>query len=210
MPLPTPANRVQQHTRRVVCEGYKREDGLWDIEGHLLDTKNMPIELKDRDEGILPAGEPVHSMAIRLTIDLDLNILNVAASMDATPFKGCPSIADSYKRLIGIQIKPGFTKLTREMFSGINGCTHLLELLGPVATTAYQATHHAREIQEGWTDGEQKPPMLDMCHTMDSKGGVVQQYWPHFYQNDESESALQVIASSAAIDNKQKDAVSEH
>ncbi|MDI3326707.1 DUF2889 domain-containing protein [Pontibacterium granulatum] len=209
MPLPSPANRVQQHTRRVVCEGYKREDGLWDIEGHLLDTKNMPIELKDRDEGILPAGEPVHSMAIRLTIDLDLNILDVAASMDATPFKGCPSIADSYKRLIGVQIKPGFTKLTREMFGGVNGCTHLLELLGPVATTAYQATHHEREIQEGWTDGDQKPPMLDMCHTMDSKGGVVQQYWPHFYQSKKSSSPLEVIASSAN-ESKHADPASEH
>lgn len=186
MPLPPPANRAQQHTRRVICEGYKREDGLWDIEGHLLDTKNFNIELKDRDDGVLPAGEPVHSMAIRLTIDLDLNILDVAASMDATPFRGCPSIADSYKQLIGMQIKPGFTKLTRDMFSGVNGCTHLLELLGPVATTAFQATHHEREALEGWSDGEQKPPMLDTCHTMDSKGSVVQSYWPHFYQAQES------------------------
>ena len=185
MPLPPPANRVQQHTRRVICEGYKREDGLWDIEGHLLDTKNFAIELKDRDDGILPAGEPVHNMSIRLTIDLDLNILDVAASMDATPFRGCPSITGAYKQLIGTQIKPGFTKLTRDMFSGVHGCTHLLELLGPVATTAFQATHHEREALEGWSDGDQKPPMLDTCHTMDSKGAVVQTYWPHFYQPQE-------------------------
>ncbi len=193
MPLPTPTNRAQQHTRRVTCEGYKREDGLWDIEGHLLDTKNIPIELKERENGILPAGEPVHSMSIRLTIDLDMNIRDVAASMDHTPFSGCPSIADRYKLLIGTRIAPGFTKLTKDLFSGVSGCTHLLELLGPVATTAFQATHYEREAREGWTQGDQKPPMLDMCHTMAADGAVVRDYWPHFYQGESQETEADMI-----------------
>lgn len=190
MPLPTPANRAQQHTRRVTCEGYKREDGLWDIEGHLLDVKNIPIELKEREDGILPAGEPVHGMSIRLTIDLELNILDAVASMDHTPFRACPSITDAYRQLIGVQIKPGFTKLTRDMFGGVNGCTHLLELLGPVATTAFQATHYERAELHGWSDGAQKPPMLDSCHTLASDGAVVQEYWPHFHQSDEADSRI--------------------
>ena len=45
--------------------------------------------------------------------------------------------------------------------------------------------NHEREALEGWSDGDQKPPMLDTCHTMDSKGAVVQTYWPHFYQPQE-------------------------
>jgi len=192
MPLSTPANRKHQHTRRVICEGFEREDGLWDIEGHLVDIKNFPIELKDREDGVLPAGEAVHDLSLRLTIDLDLNIIDAEASMDATPFTGCPSIADAYKQLIGAQIAPGFTKLTKTLFSGVSGCTHLLELLGPVATTAYQATHHAREAREGWSDGSQRPPMLDMCHTMDSTGRVVKQYWPHFYQASNNDNTIPV------------------
>ncbi len=182
MPLPSPQPRKLHHTRRVLCEGYAREDGLWDIEGHLTDLKTADLTCKERNNGIIPAGEPLHGMSIRLTIDLKLNILDVAASMDYTPYRICPSITEHYKQLIGLQIAPGFTRKTRELFSGTQGCTHLLELLGPVATTAFQATHAAREARENWSDGHQPPPMLNSCHTMADDGPVVQQQWPHFYQ----------------------------
>ena len=35
MPLPAPVSRKRLHTRRVVYEGFRRDDGLFDIEGHL-------------------------------------------------------------------------------------------------------------------------------------------------------------------------------
>jgi len=182
MPLPTPADRSEQHTRTVTCKGYKRTDGLWDIEGHLTDIKAEPLAVRERNDGIIPPGEPIHDLSIRITVDLELNIIDAVASMDYTPFRICPSIADAYKQLIGIQIAPGFTKKTKELFSGIGGCTHLLELLGPVATTAYQATHQEREARENWSEGENKPHTLNTCHTFDTSGEVVKKYWPHFYQ----------------------------
>lgn len=190
MPLPTPQRRKLQHTRRVICEGYERDDGLWDIEGHLTDIKADVMHCKERNDGTIPAGEPLHGMSIRITVDLELNILDAVASMDYTPFRICPSIADSYKRLIGLQIAPGFTRKTREMFGGTSGCTHLLELLGPVATTAYQATHHAREEQQNWAGGDQPPPMLNTCHTMDEAGPVVKEYWPHFHKAEQTLKAV--------------------
>lgn len=182
MPLPPSQPRKLQHTRRVICEGYERTDGLWDIEGHLTDLKAETMSCKERNDGSIPAGEPLHGMSIRLTIDLELNILDVEACMDFTPFRSCPAITASYRRLIGLQIAPGFTRKTREMFGGTSGCTHLLELLGPVATTAYQATHHAREARQNWAGGDQPPPMLNTCHTMSESGPVVKEYWPHFYR----------------------------
>ncbi|MBT8434953.1 MAG: DUF2889 domain-containing protein, partial [Gammaproteobacteria bacterium] len=33
MPLTKPVKRKLAHTRVVTCQGYRREDGLWDIEG---------------------------------------------------------------------------------------------------------------------------------------------------------------------------------
>ena len=39
MPLSAPAPRHFMHNRAIECRGYQREDGLWDIEGHLVDTK---------------------------------------------------------------------------------------------------------------------------------------------------------------------------
>ena len=45
MPLPPPAPRAPQHTRTTVFNGYRRDDGLWDIEGELRDTKSVPFEI---------------------------------------------------------------------------------------------------------------------------------------------------------------------
>ncbi len=197
MPLPTPSSRSLQHTRRVICEGYKRDDGLWDIESHLIDTKTFPMDYKDRTNGVIPAGEPLHGMSIRITVDMELNILDAVASMDYTPFNCCKAISDAYSQLIGLQIASGFTRKTKELFSGINGCTHLLELLGPLATTAFQATHQEREILENfWQDGDKAPPMLNTCHTMDSEGPIVKEYWPHLH--DQNLIPVQSIESTPA------------
>jgi Protein of unknown function (DUF2889) len=58
MPLPeTEAERELLHTRRIRYEGYRRADGLWDIEGHLTDIKNHDYALKT---GVRRAGQPVH------------------------------------------------------------------------------------------------------------------------------------------------------
>ena len=41
MPLSPAPPRQPVHDRRVRCQGYRRADGLWDIEGHLTDTKEL-------------------------------------------------------------------------------------------------------------------------------------------------------------------------
>lgn len=190
MPLPPPVDRELLHTRHVTCNGYKRNDGLWDIEGELIDIKSFDLAVAERNDGIIPAGEPLHKMSLRLTIDYDLNIRDVQACMDYTPFSYCPHIADSFRKLIGHKIAPGFTRLTRELLGGTQGCTHLLEMLGVLATTAYQTTHHEREKREDFgAQGGNRPPMLNTCHAFDTHGPVVKRYWPQFSEEAEAESA---------------------
>ena len=63
--------RELTHTRRVRFEGYKRADGLWDIEGRLTDVKNHDFTLQT---GVRRAGLPVHDMWVRLTIDTEFNV----------------------------------------------------------------------------------------------------------------------------------------
>ena len=72
MPLSPPASRKHLHTRTVTCCGYQRDDGLWDIEGHLVDVKTYGFDNDHR--GVVNAGEPVHEMWLRLIIDDDLEI----------------------------------------------------------------------------------------------------------------------------------------
>ena len=42
--------RKKIHNRTVHCEGFLREDGLWDIEGHLRDTKTYSFKSDHRGE----------------------------------------------------------------------------------------------------------------------------------------------------------------
>ena len=40
MPLSQAAPRKHLHTRAITVQGYARDDGLWDIEGHMTDNKS--------------------------------------------------------------------------------------------------------------------------------------------------------------------------
>src|SRR5258706_4618671 len=85
--LNAPAPRTHVHTRNVEYRGYRREDGLWDIEAELTDTKTYTHETPDKR--VRHAGEPVHGMGIRLTVDDDMKITDIAVGMPATPFSEC-------------------------------------------------------------------------------------------------------------------------
>ena len=182
MPLSVPkTNRKLIHTRTVQCCGYERADGLWDIEGHLTDTKTYSFPNQDRG-GEIRAGEPLHEMWIRLTLDMDFVIHDAEAVTDWSPFSMCPAIAGLYKKLIGLRVGPGWNRKIKELFGGINGCTHLTDLLGPLATTALQTMHPRRRREKPPKPGDPEyPRIINSCHALDSNGEVVRQHWPLYY-----------------------------
>ena len=83
MPLPAaPESRERLHVRRIRYEGWRRDDGLFDIDAYLTDVKDQDYELLS---GVRPAGEPVHDMAVRVTIDRAFNITRSSPSATASP-----------------------------------------------------------------------------------------------------------------------------
>jgi hypothetical protein len=186
MPLPvTEVERELTHTRRVRYEGYKRSDGLWDIEAHLLDTKNHDFHLKT---GVRRAGQAIHDMWLRVTIDRDLNIVDAQASMDAVPYPGgCEKIPPAYRKLVGLNLLRGFREKTWEMLGSIKGCTHLTELLAGLPTAAIQT--FAGEMPEEREDGA-KPFQLDRCHALRTDGETVKRWYPKWHKaNKRNEAA---------------------
>ena len=148
MPLSPAKSRQQLHVRKVVCQGYFRSDGLWDIEGHLGDFKTYSFSNEER--GTINPGEPVDGMSIRLTVDDDFLIHDVEAVTDYSPYSICGNIAKNFRQLKGLRIGTGWRKQIQKHLGNIHGCTHLVELLGPIATTAYQTIYSARvEKREG-------------------------------------------------------------
>src|SRR5690606_7150973 len=134
MPLPTPARREHIHTRQINFCGYEREDGLFDIEGHLVDTKTYAFSNNWR--GSIEPGEALHEMWLRVTVNDKFEVVDIEAATDNSPFEMCPDITPAYKALIGATIGPGWRKVIRDHVGGMNGCTHLTELLSPLATVA--------------------------------------------------------------------------
>ena len=49
-PLSGPVERKHLHTRRYEFQGFQRADGLWDIEGHMTDTKTYGFQNAWRGE----------------------------------------------------------------------------------------------------------------------------------------------------------------
>src|SRR5689334_7789555 len=158
--------REPLHRRSVEIHGYKREDGLYDIEGHLVDTKPYDFKLA---AGVRPAGEAIHGMWLRITVDRTLTIVDAAAAMDAMPYAGdCDRIVGDYRKLIGLAIRPGYQQRVKELLAGIRGCTHITELALSLATATFQ-TMAGQRLQPA----EQKPFQLDRCHALASDAPAV-------------------------------------
>ena len=176
MPLSKPAPRRHRHTREIDCTGYRREDGLWDIEGHLVDTK--PHSYVDRDASEVARDTPIHDMWIRLTVDNDMLIHTAEAKTDSSPYVICAAVNPDFSKLEGITIGPGWMKEVMHRMGGALGCTHLVELLRPVATTAYQTQFEERRKAAG-LDGP--PTNLNTCYALSTNNDVVRTHWPNFY-----------------------------
>jgi hypothetical protein len=203
MPLSQPAAREHLHSRAIEINGYRRTDGHYDIEAHLTDTKSFGQTSYDR--GYIDAGDPIHDMWLRLTVDEKMHIHAVEAVSDKTPYVMCPTAAPNFIRLVGMQIKSGFLREAAHRVGGTVGCTHLRELLQQMATTAFQTINPARarrdmaaegreveqrgsdaldkRITEKWGSGNK---ILNTCLAYDEKGPLVKRRWPQLYRGPDT------------------------
>lgn len=184
MPLPTPAKRQHIHTRQINFSGYEREDGLFDIEAHLIDTKTYAFQNNWR--GSIEPGEALHEMLLRVTVNEKLEIKDIEAATDHSPFAMCPDITPAYKSLIGLTMGPGWRQAIRKKVGGVQGCTHLTELLFPMATVAIQTikplqNHRRRVADSDNSRYKGKPFVLNTCHAWHESSTVVKENAPDYY-----------------------------
>ena len=190
MPLTAPAPREALHRRTIEMVGYRRDDGLYDIEAHLVDTKTYAFSNQDR--GAIEPGVPLHGMLARMTIDEDMLIVAFEAATDFSPYAICPQAAPNFARLAGIRIGRGFIRSANERIGGVHGCTHLRELLGQMGTVAFQTMYSIRQKRDTAPNAVStpdvpaavpapRPPMLGTCLAYAPESPVVQRHWPEFY-----------------------------
>lgn len=168
-------NRV--HTRRIEIEGFLRDDGLLDLDARITDLKDVDYPIAS---GVRRAGDPVHDLLIRVTIDRDFVIIDVEAVSDRVPYPGgCDTIGPVYRQLIGLSLVRGFRRTVAEMFPDVRGCSHLTELLLSLPTAAIQtwATFHRDNEDNGV-----KPFQLDRCHALETTSETVRRYYAKWYR----------------------------
>ena len=85
--LSTPVPREEVHNRRISCNGFVREDGLYDIEAELTDNKTYPFPTEFRDD--VTPDQFIHHMKVRVTVDRDMKVHAAEALTIAGPYAVC-------------------------------------------------------------------------------------------------------------------------
>lgn len=178
MPLPSSdIAREPLHTRNICVQSFIREDGQWDIEAELIDTK--AYDFPRRDGSVFPAGKAVHHMHLRVTIDEEFTITAAVADYDAAPYnESCASIAPAYQGLVGLNLLRNFRQAVKKRFERTIGCTHLTELSYVLPTVAVQTMSSRRRKA---ARQNQRPFQLDGCHALRVDGEVVKNSYPQWY-----------------------------
>src|SRR5699024_301273 len=184
MPLPAPdVSREPLHTRRITINAFARDDGQWDLEAELIDVKAYDYPI--RDGSIHKAGDPVHHIHLRVTIDRDYNITDSQAAYDAAPYgEHCVRIAPDYRDLVGLNLLRRFRDAVRKRFGRTAGCTHLTELTYVLPTAAIQtmAGQRRNDTQsEESAKTSTRPFHIDGCHALRAGGAVVKEHYPKWY-----------------------------
>jgi hypothetical protein len=170
--------RNELHHRQIDIRFFQRSDGLFEVEGRLLDRKTHAFRrlLHDCDT---PAGTPLHDILVRLVVDEGLLVHDASAALAASPFDVCRGAANTLAPLKGLRIGAGWNRRVREALGGAASCTHIVEMLGPMATTVYQglAPHRLARVTKHGHDADKSK--IDSCYAYGRDREVVARLWPN-------------------------------
>ena len=180
MPLPAAdMEREHIHTRTITIEAFRRADGMMDVEGRITDVKPFDHQMMDE---VRKAGEPVHDLSIRITLDDTLKVVKAVASMDQGAHDLCPRAAPNFKNIEGLRIGPGWNKNVKAAMAPGLGCTHIIEMLAQMASGAMQAGW-SRKVGEPYEmvpleEREMTPGMINSCYPYRQNSPWIEENFP--------------------------------
>lgn len=125
------------HSRNIQVNCFETGDTYILVEGWLTDERFSPAVLystgETRDPGVF------HHMAATMAVSIhDLTIISVEADMPVVPVETCREIKDCVQKLVGLQIRHGFTDTVRLLIGYTEGCVHLMNLILAMGSAAIQ------------------------------------------------------------------------
>lgn len=180
-PAAPPVTREALHLRRIEMQGYRRSDGLFEVEGRLADHKSHDFVHPVPGRSV-PAGAPIHDMGVRLVFDAQMLVHDVETFTHSAPYAACPDGGQALQSIKGLRMGAGWNRALRERLGGARSCTHLMELLGPLATAAHQTLGFLYVASPDRLDAQGRPMQIDSCFAYAVDGEVVMRRWPQFHQ----------------------------
>ncbi|MGE0312295.1 MAG: DUF2889 domain-containing protein [Lautropia sp.] len=177
--------REEIHHRQIDLRVYRRSDGCIEVVGSLLDRKRQPFRRQLADEDT-PPGTPLHDIVVTLVVDTSLVVREASASMPTTPFPICTGAAQTLAVLEGERVGSGWNRRVRELLGGVKSCTHVVELLGPMATALYQGLAPERLALLNQPGNEaMKQRKVDSCFAYSAEREVVARLFPAYRREPE-------------------------
>lgn len=188
MALPTAAReRELKHRRSIDVQIFTRGNGLWEVDARIADVRPVDAQMAT---GLLPAGQPIHDMLLRLVVDEQCNIVEAGAQTTAMPYPGqCDDYGDVYARLVGLNLMNGFRQSVKERLGGAQACTHITELAQVLPTAVVQAFAGDVIDTRGASADSPQPFQIGRCHALRADGPTVRTYYPRWYRAAKTEAA---------------------
>ncbi len=180
-PIEAPVTRRELHLRRIEMRGFARSDGLYEVEGRVVDTKTRDFTPPSNGR-FVAAGQPIHDMGVRMVFDEDFTVHALETFTDASPYSICGGGGSALQSMVGLRMVSGWSAEVRKRLGGPRACTHLMELLMPMATAAFQALAEVRLGRPPKLDARGRPLKIDSCYAYGASREVVQRMWPEFHE----------------------------
>ena len=174
--------REELHFRRIDMRGWRRSDGLFEVEGRVIDRKPHAFKVPNGSK-VVAANAPLHDMGVKLVFDDAMLVHEVFAFTDAAPYTDCLAAGDSLQTLKGMRIAAGWSAEVTRRLAGVTSCTHLMQLLIPMGTTAFQSLTTLRMKRPEPLKADGQPAKINSCYAYAADRSVVMHRWPMFYNN---------------------------
>jgi len=172
-------SREELHFRNIDMRGFRRSDGLFEVEGRVTDRKTYEMETLLGGRKV-PAQQPLHDMGVRIIFDETMLVHDIGTFMSASPYGICPGGGEALQALKGEKMSSGWSRIIREKLANAHSCTHLVQLLSPMATVAFQTLSAVRRFQAVQRDADGRPLKIDSCYAYGAERELVREHWPEF------------------------------
>ena len=127
-------------------------------------------------------GEPMHHMWLRLTIDLDMHHSRCGSRDRRRAVSALRRHHAEFQEADRREDRPGLAARDSRTPRRHPGLHAPGRLLGPLGTTAFQATGRAREARNAGKPLTRKPDQIGSCHVYTEDSPAVRERWPQVLQ----------------------------